>query len=567
MDTFNDNAQMPRKANKCNEYDIAIRMIPMRDGISLHTRIYIPKGKEKYNVLLCRTPFELNRDNQNPNYRELKNGIISILQTCRGMGLSEGEFYPWRSEKNDAEDTIKWIKEQPWFDERIVMEGTSYCGQNALLAATCSIPELVGITPSFVTDDLYNALYENGAFNLYFSAIWAMTMRYFSKIGGHQIPDWDKMKLVGHLPYKDIDQAAKLGKVDYWRDCLDHPYKDEYWQSTNLSQEYGRITAPALFLGGWFDHFCEGTIANFLGLRSKGGSDTSRRFTRCIMGPWTHLGMGSRHLFASEFEAKIFDDLINQFHLHLLEDPNSDPLPEEPPFKYFMMGNNQWCSADTWPPKDVRNQPYYLHSNGCANSVRGNGKLNMDILDEELPDSFIFDSMEPVASTGGSFIGDSSEGCVDQSLVEKRYDVLVFTSEPMTEDLKIAGKVKVILWAASNAWDTDFTAKLIDVSPDGTPLNLCDGIIRASARNNTKDPEFLVPESRIEYIIECGSTANCFKVGHRIRLEISSSNYPEYDVNSNTGGVSREETERQIVRQVVFHEEDYPSRVILPILK
>ena len=381
--------------------------------------------------------------------------------------------------------------------------------------------------------------------------------------GGYEKMDLDWEALLG-LPLKDLDRQAGLREIPFWRDWLEHCQYDAYWETIDVNRHYAAIRAPALVTGGWYDLYSRGTLESFAGMQAKAGSERARRFSRCVIGPWTHgavvqnLGIGANADLADLHATRL------RFRENILHDPDADPLPGEPRLRYFMLGTNEWRSAETWPVPGTVDRRLYLHSNGCANSRWGDGALAPVAPGSQRHDEYVYDPRRPVPSNGGCSIC-LPGGAFDQSEIEDRSDVLVFTGPPLTADLDVVGNVRVRLFAASSAPDTDFTAKLIDLYPDGRAMNLCDGIIRARFHRSRTTPELLTPGEVGVYDIDCWDIANTFKAGHRVRLEITSSNFalrPQPQHRHRLG----EDNEMRPARQAIYHDADYPSCLILPVL-
>lgn len=539
-------------------------MVAMRDGVKLHTTVYLPEASGKYPAELIRTPYASKTAIPAPKENYLKKDIVRVCQDCRGTGQSEGVFYPWHAEINDGEDCLKWLAAQPWCNGRIVMDGDSHPGAAQWYAAFSSHPALVGITPGVAPCNCHESpQYIGGAFCLKLSMQWGMGNHYKNGNYPNLELDWDK--LAWHLPLKDIDAAVGLRKIDFWHDWMEHSDYDPYWEAVDLNKHFHRIKAPAYISGGWFDIYARGTLESFAGMKANAGSEKARKFTRCIIGPWLHGGLTATMDCGDNASQEDMQKNYVLFRENILKDPDADPLPDEPPLKYFMMGSNKWRASDTWPVKGVKNKEYFLHSSGCANSRFGDGSLDSAAPGKEDTDTYIYDPRNPVPSNGGCTLC-MPAGVFDQAKLEERTDILVFSSEVLKEDIEVVGNVRLILHAASSAPDTDFTAKLVDIYPDGRALNLCDSILRARYRKSMSKQELLKKGNIYEYDIDCWDTANCFKAGHRIRIEVSSSNFPRFDRNPNTGHKLGEDNELRMAKQVIYHDADHPSRLILPVL-
>ncbi len=556
-----------KAGNKAQDCTVEIVNVPMRDGVKLYTVVYLPQKGSKHDVIFIRTPYSSTKRIDIAPEFYLKNNLAYILQSCRGTGLSESEFTPLECEEHDAQDAIAWIMSQEWFGGKIAMTGGSYCGLTQWMASRSSSQYLSCITPGVACSNVHDKLFIGGAFFLQLHMHWAMSMMYKTRTGQDTAPDWDAKGLAKYLPLIDMDIEALGSEVSSWRKWINSCDDYEYWKNLSVNEIYEDIQCQSYMYGGWYDFYCNGTLENFVGMRTRGGSEKARKYTKCIMGPWTHSGLSNKDIFGEENVVDIAHELTKKYLVNCLKDSENDPLPDEPAIKYFLMGKNEWQEADTWPPEGVVEEKYFISSSGNANSRFGDGMLSCKPETEDCCDVFIYDPRNPVPSMGGCYLGPGQNGCVDQSEVEARCDILVYKSEPLEEELTITGKVRVTLFASCNSLDTDFTAKLVDIYPDGKVLNLCDGIIRARYRNSLYAPELLERDIIYEYEIDCWHTANCFRKGHRIGLDISSSNFPRFDRNPNTGNTFGLDDEMKVSRQTVYHGRSHQSCVILPVLK
>ena len=372
-----------------------------------------------------------------------------------------------------------------------------------------------------------------------------------------------------HLPLSDW--ADRLRDVaPYFAEYLDHPDDGPYWWSINLRRRYHDVDVPMYHMGSWFDIFQEGAWNNFIGISALGG-ERARSAQRLLMGPWAHLfpytvpttgGTGESD-FGPEAAVELLDEQRRWFD-HWLKGEDSG-LMDEPPVKIFVMGENRWRQEHEWPLARTQFTPYYLHSAGAASGLDGDGTLSPEPPRFESPDRFIYDPNDPVPTLGGNTLI-IPLGTFDQRAVESRADVLTYTTEVLPEDLEVTGPILVTLWAASSAHDTDFTAKLVDVRPDGYAQNVLDGIIRARYRDSASDPQLMTPGQPYRFAIDLWATSHVFKSGHRLRLEISSSNFPRFDRNPNTGRAIATETELVPAAQTVLHDAEHPSCVLLPVI-
>jgi putative CocE/NonD family hydrolase len=340
-----------------------------------------------------------------------------------------------------------------------------------------------------------------------------------------------------------------------------------------VSARHDQITVPAMNVGGWYDIFLGGTIANFIGMRAKGATEEARNGQRLLIGPWAHAPfanpIGEADFGRNSTRAAIdLDGIYLRYYDRWLKGIRNG-VDEDPPVRIFVMGENVWRSENEWPLARARSVSYFLHSEGKANSLRGDGTLSQQTPGIEEPDHFLYDPRDPVPTRGGPLcchIAVLPVGVYDQREVEERADVLVYSTPPLDRDVEVTGPVIVTLFASSSATDTDFTGKLVDVAPDGYPRNLCEGIIRARYRDSRETPTLVEPGRPYEYMIDLTATSNLFKAGHRIRLEISSSNFPRFDRNPNTGAPLGVDGELRPALQTIFHDVERPSRMVLPIV-
>jgi putative CocE/NonD family hydrolase len=382
-----------------------------------------------------------------------------------------------------------------------------------------------------------------------------------------KIGDWHR-----HMPLSQFPPLKRAEVGAYLFDWLAHPMWDAYWQAWSIRTRYAQISVPALHIGGWYDVFLEGTLQNYQGICAQGANATARQNQQLLIGPWTHMPWAPR-VGESDFgraAGNVVDDAIVRFFERWLKEVPSD-AEREPPVRLFVMGENRWLAASDFPPSNVRPQDYFLHSGGAANSAMGDGVLDPNTPLDEPFDTFCHDPLWPVPSVGGHsccFPEIAPMGPHDQRDVESRNDVLVFTTAVLTGDLTVCGTVTATLYASTSARDTDFAVKLVDVWPDGRALNLCDGILRARYRNGLDHAELLEPDTVYELNITVGSTCNVFRAGHRLRIQIASSNFPMYDRNPGDGGDIANATflDLRSAMQNIFHDARYPSHVRLPII-
>ncbi|CAN5391300.1 CocE/NonD family hydrolase [soil metagenome] len=525
--------------------------VPLRDGVELATHIYLPASDGPFPVMFVRTPYDAGGIGGALEWTG--RGFAYIKQDVRGCYLSDGEYYPCLQERADGEDAIQWICEQPWCNGRIAMYGGSYVSMTQIAAALSGHPALRCFTPCLSTSELYHSSYWGGAFRLAWQSRWTLKPK----------PEVDREALNWVLPLQEADLRATGTPNRYWRDVLAHPQFDEFWKPTSTSQHLASIRAPAFIRTGWFDlHLCD-IFDLFVGLREDGATESVRHSTCMLVGPWPH-DINRRVVGEEDFgEGAVLKDLYDDeiaFIRNFTQEASPAPITSAP-LRLFIMGKNQWRDEEEWPLARTVFTDFFFASQGHANTAEGDGTLVSRPFGS--PDTFTYDPANPVPSVGGSWDFDNV-GPRDQSAIESRPDVLVYTSEPLAEDMEVTGPVVVKLFASSSAVDTDFTAKLVDLREDGTPMSVTDGIIRACCGGLYT--AFLVPGQAYEFTIECNPTAYLFRQGHRLRVEISSSNFPNFSRNLNLGGELATETEMAVAQQTIFHSAECPSRIILPVI-
>jgi uncharacterized protein len=556
-------------------------MVPMRDGVRLSTDLYMPDAPGSFPVILIRTPYNNNRE---PDVRDAvyfaQRGYAVAIQDVRGRGDSEGEWSPFVHEAEDGYDAQEWVGKQPWSTGKVGTSGASYVGLTQWMPAPLRNPHLTAMAPRVGFSNLYhNWVYTGGAFQLGFNLRWG-PIQMHTRTNRTQylwMPEEVHLShLFWHLPLITGDEAA--GRTsEFYKEWIRHPNYDAYWERLgNLEAKHAEIDVPAYGFGGWYDVFLQSTLNNFTGVTSRGHSQKARRGQKILIGPWIHsLGDRgtSRKTGDIDFGPASLIDLrgeeLRWFDYWLKGMDNG--IPDEPRVKIFVMGANRWREADAWPIPGTRSTPYYLHSNGKANSLHGDGGLLTSPPGGEPPDTYSYDPRNPVPTLGGSTccgedITPVTMGPRDQRPAEERPDVLVYTTPPLEADVEVTGPVSLTLYAASDAPDTDFTAKLVDVFPDGYAMNVAQGIIRARYRDSWERPTLLESGRGYRYLIDLWSTSNCFMKGHRIRVEISSSNFPQFDRNPNTGNPFGMDTELRTALQTIYHDADHPSHILLPVI-
>ncbi len=532
--------------------------VPMRDGTKLAANVFRPNGPGRYPVILMRTPYGKPGQGWDEPKRYCNAGYVMVAQDCRGRGKSAGEWDPFRYDAADGYDTQEWVGKQSWCNGKLGTAGGSYVGWTQWSAAPGASRYLKAMVPVVPFDNGFEMAYPGGAFQLALLGGWG------ALAGGVNLTNPQQAFL--HLPLRTFgDQFDK--KVGYLDDWVQHSTYDDYWKVRGIDYRYTDITVPVLNIGGWYDIFAKTTIESIAAVHSKSQARAVRRNQFVVMGPWGH-GAGARKVGELDFGADAalnLGDLQFKWFEYWLNGRETG-VQDWPAYYLFVMGENRWRGEQEWPLKRTRFTAYYLHSAGHANSLSGNGALSTTEPAQEPSDGFTYDGNNPVPTTGGNNLFGATAGPQDQAKVEQREDVLVYTTPPLDKPLEVTGPVKLILYAASSAPDTDFTGKLVDVHPDGKCYNICEGIIRARYRQGRDKPVMLEPGRSEKIELDLWVTSNVFLAGHRIRLEVSSSNFPRFDRNPNSGKPFGTDTELLPAKQTILHDKEHPSHVLLPVI-
>ncbi len=546
--------------------------VAMRDGVQLSSDLYLPADDGQFPTVLMRTPYDNGRAAQVRTAHKLAGaGYACVVQDVRGRWDSEGDYVPFVAEAEDGYDTQEWIGTQPWSNGRIGMSGRSYLGSVQWLSAPLQSKYLTCLAPqSICVEYLTGLVRPGGAYQLGVLTTWGMRT-----VGrtAHPIDDRHWTEVFYTLPVIDMPKRAGAD-IPYWSDWLMREAGDPYWPAISTEDRWADVTVPSYSMGGWYDLYAKQTFEQFNAMRQQGGSAAARQ-SKLIMGPWPHhLGSDlptaprTGDIDFGPSAAISMDSIERRWFDHWLKDIDTG-ITDEPPLRLFIMGVNAWHDEHEWPLARTDWQAWYLHSDGRANSARGDGALNRTSPGNEAPDTFTYDPHFPVQTLGGANCCTPEIvpwGPYDQRAVEARTDVLCYTSEPLSADLEVTGPIKLMLHAATDGLDTDWTAKLVDVWPSGYALNLCDGIVRARHRNRGPQPVLLEPGETYEYEIDLGVTGNVFKRGHRIRLEVASSNFPRFDRNLNTGDHPATDTVIRVANQTVQHDAVRLSHLLLPVI-
>ena len=586
-----------------------VEQAPMRDGVTLATEVYRPAGQGRFPVILQRTPYNRRSpapgtDCDSPTGQYFaERGYVLLNQDVRGRYRSGGEFDAMRQEADDGYDAVEWAAAQAWSNGKVGMIGGSYVGLTQWQAAIEQPPHLVAIAPHYSSSDYHHGwTYQGGAFDLWFAMSWtAQTLApdtlqrrleaagmsrdqateevaaFVAKGREQLLADW-----LWRLPLKDFGVFKRNDNIAaYFDEWLARPRYDDYWATLDLETKYPRVQVPALVTGGWYDIFQTGTVRNFQGMRAMGGSDTARTGTTLIVRALCHACPADTTAGDVDFGPDNALDLNAtwaRWFDHWLKGIDNG-VRDDPPVRIFVMvppdtgttGDGFWITADEFPPRDVVETRFYLESGGHANTSGGDGVLTPEgpggSTDVSV-DEYVYDPRDPVPTVGGNMCCRDdmlASGAFDQRVVEQRDDVLVYSTPPLEQDVVVIGPVRVELWAASSAPDTDFTAKLVDVHVDSYAQNISEGIVRARYRSSNEEPSWITPGAVHDYAIDLGHTATVFRRGHRIRLEISSSNFPHFDRNPNTATAFGEGARLTPASQQVWHDQGHPSQLVLQV--
>lgn len=530
----------------------------MRDGVSLAADIYRPANDGKFPVLLQRTPY--NRASGAGGHIEVAaQGYVVIVQDTRGRFESQGEFYPFRHESNDGYDSVEWAAALPYSNGKVGMFGGSYVGATQMLASIAKPPHLVSIFPYVTASEYYNGwTYQSGAFMQWFASSWTSGLA-VDTLRRKAVAD--PKAWVQGLPvetYKLLELPSTATLAPYYQDWVAHETDDGYWKPWKINDHYGEMNVKALHAGGWHDIFLRGSIENFIGMRK---SSPARASQRLIVGPWAHSATSPEGkigdvTFGKQAVLDMNGTLLRWADFALRDARNE--YATGAPVRLFVMGENVWRDEQEFPLARTKYTNYYLRPGALDTAKPGS----------EPPQVFTYNPANPVPTIGGRLCcgGYIPPGPADQSPNESRPDVLVFSTPPLERDVEATGWITVKLFASTSATDTDFTAMLTDVDPSGYSRLLTDGIVRARYRNSRVRAEKVEPGKIQEYTIDLWATSNLFKAGHRIRLAISSSNFPRFQLNFNTGEGVMGSTRMVSAKQTIYHDSEHPSALVLPVI-
>lgn len=582
-------------------------VIPMRDNVRLSALILFPKDRprRKLPTVLFRSPYLID-PGEIERFAEfhrsfIANGYAVVIQNVRGRYYSEGTYTYLIGSADDGYDTVDWITKQKWSNGKVGTLGCSSTAeeqhklnaeQHPGLAATVPMGSGAGIGKVGPYNEMGN-FYRGGVVqNLWFSWYYDAGYTYrplfpsdlsretlirlgrFWNMDPKFVPPSNIDKLIWTLPINEVMDRMGATPSDM-DDFVNRLPNDPRWKDVEFGREGDRYGAPMLMINSWYDISIGPNTALFEYQSTHAANAKARKNMFMVIAPTTHCMqskveleqtiVGERDMGDARFD---YVGTVQAWFDYFVKGVKND-IVNQPKVRSYMMGANEWRSYDTWPPKKVRYLSYYLDSDGGANSLLGDGRLTTTKPGAVGSDTFIYDPMRPVPSLGGSICCFSDEfvgGAFDQGNIEMRADVLVYTTPPLEDSVEITGPVTVSLYLSSDAKDTDLTIKLLDVYPDGVAYNLDESIQRVRWRNGWESPSFLEPDN--VYKVEVGPmvTSNAFAAGHRIRIEISSSNFPRFERNLNTGGNNFDESKGVVATNTIHHSQQYPSHIVLPIV-
>lgn len=558
--------------------------VAMSDGVTLRADVYVPTTPDPVPTLLQRLPYDKSASLMAQHIvglevvRALDAGFAVVIQDTRGRYSSDGEFDAFVHEARDGADTIAWVRDQAFSDGQVFMYGASYIGATQLLVAATRPEGLRGIAPQLTTSDYREGwTYRGGALQLGFVLLWIieslagpdlLRRPASDRVASQQLLDElmeDPLAAMERLPLLD---EAMADLAPYFATWLSHPAADEFWGSISPHASAGEMDVAGLHIGGWNDIFVDGTVKSYLGMRQGAATVEARESQYLVVGPWSHGNMSdwqgvNWHGYSSH--AGAVD--LTALHLEFFSAIAQGRAPDLPRVQIFTTGVDEWRTHEDWPIPHTVKQEWYVGSGGS-----GGHELTQAPPETSSHHEFVADPSSPVPTVGGAtflpgLMLAKNSGPHDQRSVEERDDVLVYSSAPLAEDLEVTGEVLLELWASSSATDCDWTARLADVHDDGTSVGIVDGILRSRYRTEG-EPTPLEPGRRERFEVVLGNTSHVFRAGHRLRLQIASSNFPRFDRNPQCMKSPVDVTADDFVmaEQRVFYGADQPTRLIVPVI-
>jgi putative CocE/NonD family hydrolase len=560
----------------------AATKIAMRDGVKLATDIYLPQAEGKVPVILIRTPYKKEMGEIQGRYYA-RRGYAVAIQDCRGRFGSEGVWEPFINEPKDGYDAVEWLAAQPWSNGKVGMIGGSYVGWVQWWAASERPPHLVTIIPNVAPPDpFYNIPYEHGAFFIFGAIWWADILESkatgdLSGVALSKIGEKKYGQMLRALPVIDLDKAV-LGKENpYWRKWIEHPVDDDWWAQADFLHKLKEVNIPAFHQSGWFDGDGIGTKLNYLQMKEYGHANQ-----KLTIGPWGHTDTASRKLGDRDFGPQAIIDLqrdyLRWFDYWLKGVDNG--ITKEPLVSIFVMGTNQWLHGNSYPLPETKFTKLYFSGAGKANTSKGDGRLTFDEPPAGAPaDKYVYDPGDPTPDPDFYETTEEQDKQVKsaddkkneaeahhEKVTAARQDILVYQTEELREPLTFAGPVSATIYASSSARDTDWFVTLVEIEKDGKTFSLASGKLRARFRNSVHKPELLKPGQIYEYQLDLWQTGITVAAGARLRVEVASAVFPMFSRNLNTGGHNETETKFVSARQVVYHDKQHPSHVLLPVI-
>jgi putative CocE/NonD family hydrolase len=576
---------LPKATRAAERHEVTVERniaAKMRDGVTLRADVYRPNEEGKFPVLLIRTPYD-KQWISSFGHKAAARGYVVIAQDVRGRFESEGEWYTFKNEMQDGYDTVEWAAALPYSNGKVGMFGGSYVGATQFLAALAKPPHLAGICPDVTASNYHDGwTYQGGAFEQWFNESWASglaenTMRRRAEKKYNPV---DAIKVLPLISYPVLEPPTGEEIAPYFTDWLAHPNFDEYWKRISIEDHYAQIQVPVYNMGAWYDIFLGGTLKNYVRLKTEAGTETARRGQRLAITVGGHAGgWENKKVGAVDFGEKLPIDseaMMLRWYDWLLKG-EANGIEKEKPVKIFVMGKNEWREEDDWPLARAKNTKYYLHSQGAANGLTtsgsgpaGNGMLSTVAPAEEKADQYVYDPSDAAPTIGGPLCCGALPtgiGPQDQRPAEARGDVLVYATPAFAKDTEVTGLVSLDLYVSSSAVDTDFTGMLVDVWPNGFAQNLASGILRMRYRNSQEKPELANPGETYHITVDLWATSNVFLAGHKLRLDVSSSNFPRFDRNVNTGEEQARATRMVKATNVIYHDKTHPSALVVPIVQ
>ena len=550
------------------KYHIQIDVrVPMRDGVTLSTDVYLPSKEGAFPTMLVRTIYD-NQSEKNMVTAKgfLDEGYAVAMQDCRGRFDSHGEFNPYYQEAEDGYDTQEWIGSQSWCDGNIGMFGGSYVGYTQSLTAPLRSKYLKAMVPTVSQQDNFGHWRVDGPLQLHVAMNFINMAGRTMQMGPRSLIDSEEF--YRRLPL--ISALDDIADVPFYRACVEHNTYDDFWKGNSLRYVYNEIDTPAYIVTGWYDNLVHEGFKLYRGWSQEARSRDARQLSKLLVGPWLHGPVGEPAPGPIDFGSAAKIDFVKEqvrWNDRRLKGVDNG-IDDEPPVRIFVMGENVWRSENEWPLARTNYTNYYLHGQGSANSLLGDGVLNESAPGDEPSDSYTYDPDDPVWTLGGQImaIQETIAGPQDRRPVERRSDVLVYSTSPLESDIEVTGPVSLTMYASSSATDTDFTGTLVDVHPDGKAIIITEGLLGVRYRKSIEETTPITPGKVYELNVDMWETSNVFKAGHCIRLEISSSNFPRFERNLNTGKHSAFDSDMQLAHQTIFHDSNGPSHLVLPII-